>query len=108
MTALALSGFGPLYTRRLAIAVRTASGMIGQITTPILWVLVVAPALNTALGNFRPDVDYFTYVAVAQVAKQLPSPFSVPGANFESSKIPSRECASGLFWMTYPSFQFVA
>jgi ABC-2 type transport system permease protein len=72
MSALTLSGFGPLYARRLAIAVRTVSGMVGQITTPILWVLVVAPALNTALGNFRPDVDYFTYVAVAQVAFLLP------------------------------------
>jgi ABC-2 type transport system permease protein len=72
MSALALSGFGPLYARRLSIAVRTAGVMIGQVTTPILWVLVVAPALNTALGNFRPDVDYFTYVAVAQVAFLLP------------------------------------
>jgi ABC-type multidrug transport system permease subunit len=72
MTALALSGLAPLYSRRLAIAVKTVPGMIGQITTPILWVLVVAPALNTALGNFRPDVDYFTYVAVAQVAFLLP------------------------------------
>ncbi|MGZ8634732.1 MAG: hypothetical protein ACXWZZ_12890 [Solirubrobacteraceae bacterium] len=74
MTAVAPSGLAPLYARRLAIAVKTVGAMIGQVTTPILWVLVAAPALNTALGNFRPDVDYFTYVAVAQVAFLLPSP----------------------------------
>lgn len=72
MTALAIPGLVPLYGRRLSIALKTAAGMVGQIVTPILWVLIVAPALDVALGDFRSDVDYFTYVAVAQVAFLVP------------------------------------
>ncbi|HEX6422169.1 MAG TPA: ABC transporter permease [Acidimicrobiales bacterium] len=68
----AISGVGPLYRRRLAVTTRTLSGIVGQIATPILWILIVAPALDTALGGFDPSIDYFTFVAVGQVAFLVP------------------------------------
>ena len=37
-------------------------------TPPVLWVLVIAPALADALGGFSSDVDYYTFVAVSQAA----------------------------------------
>lgn len=70
--ALLPAGLGPLYRRRLAVTTRTLGSIVGQVTAPVLWVLVVAPALDAALGGFDPSVDYFTFVAVGQVALLVP------------------------------------
>ena len=40
-----MSGFLALYRRRVAVAVKTPSALIGQALMPVLWVLVVGPAL---------------------------------------------------------------
>jgi len=80
MTAATI-GVAPLYRRRLAVTTKTISGTIGQIVTPILWVLVVAPALDTALGGFNPDIDYFTYLAVGQVTFLVPFTAMFSGIN---------------------------
>jgi ABC-2 type transport system permease protein len=79
--AFAIAGIGPLYRRRLAVTTRTLSGIVGQIATPILWILVVAPALDTALGGFDPSIDYFTFVAVGQVAFLVPFTAMFNGLN---------------------------
>ena len=55
--------------------------MIGQVVPPLLWVLVLAPALDTALGSFNPQVDYYTYVALAQVAFLIPFTSMFSGIN---------------------------
>lgn len=81
MSALAATGILPLYRRRLAVTMKTASGVVGQLLVPILWILVVAPALDEALGDFRPDVDYFTFVAVALVAFLVPFTAMFSGLN---------------------------
>ena len=78
---LALAGIGTLYRRRLAVTTRTLSGIVGQIVTPILWVLIVAPALDTALGGFDPTIDYYTFVAVGQVAFLVPFTAMFNGLN---------------------------
>ena len=71
MTAAA--GFFPLYQRRLAIAVKTPAALIGQALMPILWVLVVGPALARAgAGSTDPGVDYYSYVAIGQIVFILP------------------------------------
>src|SRR3970040_382685 len=74
-------GLGTLYRRRIAVSTKTASGMIGQVVPPLLWVLVLAPALDTALGSFNPQVDYYTYVALAQVAFLIPFTSMFSGIN---------------------------
>jgi hypothetical protein len=39
---------------------------------PILWVLVVGPALAAAFGGFAHGLDYFTYVSVGQIVFVIP------------------------------------
>lgn len=79
--APAVGGIGALYRRRLAVTTRTISGIVGQIATPVLWVLLVAPALDAALGGFDPTIDYYTYVAVGQVAFLVPFTAMFNGLN---------------------------
>jgi ABC-2 type transport system permease protein len=71
MTTL-IAGFGPLYHRRLSIAIKQPVPLIGQMLLPILWVLVVAPALARAFGGFAQHVDYFTFVCIGQIVFVLP------------------------------------
>jgi ABC-2 type transport system permease protein len=66
------AGFVPIYQRRLWVAVRKPAALLGQGLTPLLWILVVGPALATAFGGFSPDVDYYSYLAVGQVVFVLP------------------------------------
>jgi ABC-2 type transport system permease protein len=69
----AAAGFAPLYRRRVAIAVKTPVALIGQALMPVLWVLVVGPALARAgAGSTDPHIDYFSYVAVGQIVFILP------------------------------------
>ena len=69
----AAAGFLPLYQRRVAIAVKTPVALVGQALMPILWVLVVGPALARAgAGSTDPDVDYYSYVAIGQIVFILP------------------------------------
>src|SRR5882724_8741169 len=68
----AAAGFAALYQRRLVLAVKNPVALIGQLLTPVLWVLVVGPALASAFGGFATRVDYFTFVAVGQIAFILP------------------------------------
>ena len=77
----ALLGTFTLYQRRLAVATKTLSGIAGTMTPPVLWVLLIAPALDEALGGFNPTIDYFTYVAVAQVALIVPFTSMFSGIN---------------------------
>jgi ABC-2 type transport system permease protein len=67
-----VSGFVVLYQRRVAIAVKRPIALVSQALTPVLWVLVVGPALARAFGGFAHGVDYFTYVAVGQIVFILP------------------------------------
>src|SRR5438477_1392830 len=76
-----LHGFGVLVMRRLRVTTKTASGVIGQLASPILWVLVVAPALASARGAFNPHIDYFTFLAVGQVAFLIPFTAMFNGIN---------------------------
>lgn len=71
MTTLA-AGLPSLYWRRLQLSVKGADAMIGQLASPILWVLVVGPALASSLGQLTPGTDYYTYVAVSQIAFVVP------------------------------------
>ena len=68
----AAAGLLPLYRRRVAITVKTPVALISQALMPVLWVLVVGPALASAVGRSAGHLDYFTYVAIGQIVFVLP------------------------------------
>jgi ABC-2 type transport system permease protein len=74
-------GLTPLVLRRLRVAVKTVPGLVGQLITPVLWVLVVAPALASSLGTFNPNTDYYTYVAISQIVLLVPFVSMFAGIN---------------------------
>jgi ABC-2 type transport system permease protein len=66
------AGLGTLYRRRLAIALNNPIAIVSQLLLPVLWVLIVGPALAAAFGGFARGFDYFTYVAVGQIVFVIP------------------------------------
>lgn len=68
----AAAGFLPLYRRRVAIAVNTPIALISQALMPVLWVLVVGPALARAGAGSTSHLDYYSYVAIGQIVFVLP------------------------------------
>lgn len=75
------TGIGTLYLRRIRVATKTLQDVIAQFLTPVLWILIVAPALDAALGTFDRDVDYYTYLAVGQAAFIVPFTAMFNGIN---------------------------
>lgn len=65
------AGLGALYRRRLAVALSNPIAITGQLLLPVLWVLVVGPALARAFGRSS-HVDYFTYIAIGQIVFIIP------------------------------------
>jgi ABC-2 type transport system permease protein len=67
-----LAGFTALYRRRLSVALSQPAALAGQVLTPVLWVLVVGPALTRAFGGFTHQVNYASYVSLGQIVFILP------------------------------------
>jgi ABC-type Na+ efflux pump permease subunit len=61
-----------LARRRLELTVRTPREVVVPLVTPVLFALVIAPALADTVGTFLPGVDYMTYVAIATVGLLVP------------------------------------
>jgi ABC-2 type transport system permease protein len=76
-----MHGTGTLYRRRLSVTTKTSSGTIGTTVLPVLWILVIAPALDKALGGFNPNIDYYTFLAVAQITFVVPFTAMFNGLN---------------------------
>src|SRR6478672_7695267 len=69
MTALALSPLATLSRRRLQLTARTPRELLVPLLTPIMFALVIAPALKTALHT---TVSYESYVAIGTVGLLIP------------------------------------
>ncbi len=76
-----MKGLLPLYIRRLAVAKKTAIELIGLMALPALWILAIAPALDDAVGDPGPGIDYFTFLAVSQVVFLVPFTSMFSGIN---------------------------
>jgi len=61
-----------LYRRRMRLLAGSPRELIVPLATPVLFALIIAPALQKALGSFNPSVDYMTFVAIATVALLVP------------------------------------
>src|SRR5207247_2255274 len=58
--------------RRLELTVRTPREVVVPLVTPVLFALVIAPALAATVGTFVPGIDYMTYVSIATVGLLVP------------------------------------
>lgn len=68
----ALSAIAVLAKRRLTLAARTPRELIVPVMTPVLFALVIAPALADTFGTNVGGVDYMTFVAVSTIGLLVP------------------------------------
>src|SRR6478609_1466069 len=61
-----------LARRRARLTARNPRQVAVPLITPILFVLVIAPALQDALGGLSSGIDYMSYVSVGAVGLLLP------------------------------------
>ena len=61
-----------LYRRRLRLLAGNPRELIVPLATPILFAIVIAPALKKSLGAFNPSIDYLTFVSIATVVLLVP------------------------------------
>jgi ABC-2 type transport system permease protein len=68
----AISALTTLSGRRFALTARTPRQILVPLLTPILFALVIAPALQTALGGLGTHIDYKAFVAIGTVGLLIP------------------------------------
>ena len=61
-----------LARRRFALTARTPREILVPLLTPVLFAVVIAPALAKTVGNFTPGIDYMTFVAIATAGLLVP------------------------------------
>jgi ABC-2 type transport system permease protein len=61
-----------LTRRRFALSARTPREIIVPLINPVLFALVIAPALNKVLGGFRSGIDYVSFVAIGTIGLLIP------------------------------------
>jgi lipooligosaccharide transport system permease protein len=68
----ALAAVATLAARRLALAIRTPRELLIPVVAPLLFAIVIAPALADTFGAAPGGIDYMTFVAVSAVALLVP------------------------------------
>ena len=68
----ALAAVGILARRRLALSVRTPRELLIPVMTPLLFAIVIAPALADTFGASPGGIDYMTFVAVSTLGLLVP------------------------------------
>src|SRR5262245_13449976 len=61
-----------LAARRAALTAHNPRQIAVPMLTPILFALVIAPALKAALGGLHTDIDYTAFVAIGTVGLLVP------------------------------------
>ena len=61
-----------LAARRLSLSVRTPRELLIPVMTPLLFAIVIAPALATTFGARPGGIDYMTFVAVSTLGLLIP------------------------------------
>jgi len=67
-----LAAVATLARRRLALSVRTPRELVIPVMTPLLFAIVIAPALADTFGAAPGGVDYMTFVAVSTLGLLVP------------------------------------
>jgi ABC-type multidrug transport system permease subunit len=69
----AIAPLATLAGRRFALTARTPRELIVPLLTPVLFAVVIAPALEEALGGFRNGgIEYASFVAIATIGLLIP------------------------------------
>jgi ABC-type multidrug transport system permease subunit len=66
------AAFATLVRRRFALSARTPRELIVPVVNPIIFALVIAPALAATVGRFRNGIDYMSFVALGTVGLLIP------------------------------------
>src|SRR5438445_9323301 len=61
-----------LASRRAALTASNPRQIIVPLMTPIMFALLIAPALKSALGGLHSNIDYTAFVAVGTVGLLVP------------------------------------
>lgn len=61
-----------LSKRRFQLSARTPRELIVPLLTPILFALVIAPALRDSFGTFHSPIDYLSFVALGTIGLLVP------------------------------------
>ncbi len=67
-----LAAVATLASRRLALSVRTPRELLIPVVTPLLFAIVIAPALADTFGTPAGGIDYMTFVAVSTLGLLVP------------------------------------
>jgi ABC-2 type transport system permease protein len=67
-----MSALATLSRRRFALSTHTPREIIVPLLTPILFAIVIAPALRDAFGGFHSSIDYLSFVALGTVGLLVP------------------------------------
>jgi ABC-2 type transport system permease protein len=67
-----IGALATLSRRRFSLSARTPREIIVPLVNPVLFALVIAPALNKVIGSFRPGLDYVSYVAIGTIGLLVP------------------------------------
>src|SRR5258708_20387250 len=67
-----LRGFATLVRRRFSLSARSPRELVVPVVNPIVFALVIAPALAGIVGRFRGGIDYMTFVAIGTTGLLIP------------------------------------
>jgi ABC-2 type transport system permease protein len=67
-----VSALAALSQRRMALTARTPRQIVVPLLTPVLFALVIAPALKQALGGLHTNIDYTAFVSIGTVGLLVP------------------------------------
>ena len=67
-----LAALATLSRRRFALSARTPREIVVPLLTPILFAIVIAPALRDSFGGFHSPIDYLSFVALGTVGLLVP------------------------------------
>ena len=67
-----VAALATLVGRRFSLTAHTPREILVPLLTPILFALVIAPALAKTVGSFQPGIDYMTFVAIATAGLLIP------------------------------------
>lgn len=67
-----IAALATLSRRRFSLSAHTPREIIVPLMTPILFALVIAPALRDSFGGFHSPIDYLSFVALGTVGLLVP------------------------------------